>query len=236
MGELRAEAQARSSSDVIDPAARSELLRDVVNRKLLAQEARRSKLDQEIYFVLARRRAEEVLLATLLQRKLTLLAEPPSEAEIAQFTRDNPAAFASQTVFQIEQIDISDAVSAELRDRLGKANSLEEVDEMLTSAGILWQRSRTEWNSNFMPAELATKLRQLPPGKLFIQHDAGRTLAAVVLTAADTPLHQRTREILIRKSLIQQRVSAEVDRRMDLLRASAQIKVQSGFSLAVPAR
>lgn len=235
-GELRAEAAAKGLPDADDAAARSELLRNVVDRKLWAQEAKRGKLDQQIEFVLARRRAEEALLAGLLIGRVRDSIEPPSDGDVDRFLRENPLAFSSRTVFQIDQIDFRSNGDPLLADRLTKATSLDEVEKLLTGSGTVSQRSRTEWNSLFMPARLAEKLRRSPPGKPFIHQDGDRIVAGIVTAKTDLPLDSRSREALVRQSLAQQNARAAIGKRLDALRASAQISYQSGFAPGGAAR
>lgn len=236
VGELRAEAAARDLPNAEDPAVRSELLRDVVDRKLWAQEARRDRLDQQIEFVLARRRAEEVLLAGLLTRTIGDSVEPPSTSDVATLLQKNPSAYSSRTVFRIEQIDFQPNGDPALAERLAKAQSLDEVDQLLTGSGIVSQRSRTEWDSNFMPAPLATELRRLPPGRPFLHRDADKAIAGVVTGKTDVPLGPGAREILARRSLAQQNADAAVSKRLDQIRASAKISYKAGSTPASPAR
>lgn len=231
-GELRAEAAARGLSDANDPALRSRLLRDVVNRKLWVQEARRNRLDQQIEFVLARRRAEEALLAGLLIRTIEDEVEPPSDSDVDRFLRENPSAFSSRTVFQIDQIDFRPDGDAIVTERLKGARSLDEAEKLLTGSGVVSQRSRTEWNSLFMPAPLVDKLRQASPGKPFVHQDGDRIVIGVVTARTDIPLSGRAREILARRSLAQKKVGAAVGKRLDGLRASARIDRQAGFASA----
>lgn len=232
VSELRAEAAARDVPDADDPATRSELLRAVVDRKLWVQGARRGKLDQQIEFVLARHRAEEVLLANLLIRTVGDAVEPPSDDDLNRFLQRSPAAFASRTVFQIDQIDFRPSDDHGVGERLTKASSLDEIDRLLTSTGIVSQRSRTEWNSMFMPAGLATKLRSQSPGKPFLHRDGEKIVAGVVIGKTDVPLSDNNRQVLARQNLSQQNLQAAVGKRLDEIRASAKISYKPGFAPA----
>lgn len=230
VGELRAEAAARNLSSADDPGARSALIRDVVDRKLWVQQARRDKLDQQIEFVLARRRAEEALLADLMIRTLDDSVEPPSSSDIDRSLANDPSAFAIRTVFQVDQVDFRPKGNRSLVERLARARSLDEAEQMLTSSGLLSQRSRTEWNSLFMPTNLTARLRKLPEGKPFIQRNGETVVVGVVTAKTDIPLSYPNRAILARQSLAQRNSNMAIRNRLDELRAAAKIAYQPGFA------
>lgn len=228
-GELRAEADARNLSDLNDPAARSELVGALVDRKLWVGEAKRKKLDQQVEFVLARRRAEESLLAEFLTRGLRQFAESPSDGEVARYLRANPTAFSSRTTFQIDQITIRREGGLPLAADLDEARTLDEVGRLMNAAGIVGQRSRTEWNSLFMPAPLVARLRRSGPGELFVHRERGIAVFGTVTAQADSSVSYNDREALVREVLRRARVGATVEKRLGELRASAQIRYQPGF-------
>jgi EpsD family peptidyl-prolyl cis-trans isomerase len=228
-GELRAEADARNAADLNDPSTRSELVGALVDRKLWAGEAKRRKLDRQVEFVLARRRAEESLLAGFLTRGLKRFAEPPDDDVVAQYLRTNPTAFSSRTIFQIDQITIRREGSRPLAADLDKARSLDEVGRLLNVAGVVGQRSRTEWNSLFMPASLAVRLQRSWPGKLFIYQQPGVTVFGTVMAQANSSVSYNDREAFVREMLRRAHVDAAVDKRLSELRASASIRFQPGF-------
>jgi EpsD family peptidyl-prolyl cis-trans isomerase len=230
-GELRAEADARNVADLNDPATRSELVGALVDRKLWVGEAKRRKLDRQVEFVLARRRAEEALLAGFLTRELKRFTEPPNNDEVDRYLRTNPTAFSNRTIFQIDQITIRREESRPLAADLDKARSLDEVGRMLNVAGVVGQRSRTEWNSLFMPASLAARLRRSGPGRLFIHQEPGVTVFGTVLAQANTSVSHNDREALVREMLRRANVDTAVDKRLGELRASAPIRFQPGFEL-----
>ncbi|WP_131602506.1 hypothetical protein [Sphingomonas sp. 37zxx] len=232
LGELRAEAAARSRGPNAEAVAPPVLLREVIDRKLWAQEARRAKLDQQIEFVLARRRAEERLLMDLQLRRIGNAVMPLSDAEIDQILRKDPGAFASYTVFQIDQIDAPLPPGGTAPKRLSNAGSLAEVDRLLTQAGLVGQRSRTEWNSRFMSAALADRLRQLPPDKLFFHRNGDTLIAATVIDKTDVALSRSNRRILARQSLGRQNIDSAINQELEALRAAADIRLQPGFTVS----
>lgn len=230
LGELRAEAALDSQPGAV-ARAQPGLLRAVVDRKLWAGDAQRTKLDQDVQFILARRRAEEAQLARLDVETLSASVAPPSNADVDRFLRRLPKAYRDRTVFLVEQIGVNSNGDTRLAAKLAQATSLEEVEALLKSRGVIGQRSRTEWNSTFMPASLAERLRKLPPDGLIFQSKGDTLISAKVVAKTTVPLGDADRRILARQSLTQQKVRAAIAVRLADLRAAADIRVQPGYSI-----
>ncbi len=231
-GELEAEASLRGVANAGDAAVRASLLRDIVDRKLWAQAARHDRLDQQVQYVLARRRSEDALLADMQIRRVSDQVAPPSGAEVDAYLRANPATFANRTVFAIDQINLRSDGNAALENDLAGAKSLDEVNVVLARDGVVGQRSRSDWNSLFMPADLAAKLTRIPLQQIFIQRDGATLIAATVIAKTVQPLRDVDRRILARQSLTQRKVQAAVASRLTALHASANITLQRGYTLA----
>ena len=231
-GELRAEAVARTQLAQPGPATQAQLLRAVMDRKLLAQAAKRAGLDQDIDFILAQRRSEEALLADLELKALSGSVAVPSDEDIDRFLREHPTAFLNQTMFLVDQINVRADDNQAVQGNLSKAKSLEDVSTIISRMGLLGQRSRTEWNSIFMPASLAAKLTSLSPERLFVHREGDTVIAANVLARTSVPLNYSDRRNLARQSLSLQKVKATAAARLDELRASAAIRLQRGFTMA----
>lgn len=71
-------------------------LETLVQRRLLAQEARRQGLEKDATFHFAMRRAEEILLVEALQRKISKTIKRPSLAQISTYIRHQPWRFADR--------------------------------------------------------------------------------------------------------------------------------------------
>lgn len=233
-GELRTEAAARDTRTGGVSPTPPELLQTVIDRKLWAQAARGAGRDRDIDFLLARRRLEETLLSDLEIRALRESVAAPADEDVDRFLQKNPTVFMNQTLFSIDQVTSRPGGDPALRTRLSKATSLDEVSAILSSMNVVGQRSRTEWNSLFMPGSLTAKLGTLSPDSLFFHRDGDTVIAANVVGKITVPLSYSDRRTLVRQSLMQQTVSATLATRLNELRASAGIRRQSAFAPASP--
>lgn len=79
-----------------DPAKLNLTLESLVQRRLLAQEARRQGLEKDATFHFAMRRAEELLLIEALQHKLAKKLGKPDPAKVSAYIRRQPWRFADR--------------------------------------------------------------------------------------------------------------------------------------------
>ena len=232
-GELRAEAAAHSDSGGA-AASMPDLLRTVVDRKLWAQRARHAKRDQEVQYILARRRSDEDQLAGLEIQALRSSVAAPSAAQVESLLKKYPAAYARRTIFLVDQINARAPANAAVELYFRQERSLDKLALDLDRMGILAQRSKTEWNSTFMPADDALKLSKLAPTDLFYRRNGDVLIAATVLSKSTFPLSYAERKTLARQSLAQEKIKHVLAARLNEMRESATIYVQPGYAVAFP--
>lgn len=125
-----------------DPATIKAAVSELVTRKYLLQQALAAKLDQEPGVLLDLIRArEQVLEAAYLTRQAT--AKAPSNSDIEKYISSNPAKFAERKLFAVDQIAFPATATANVQSIITAnkdAKTLEEVDQQLTSAGIVHGR------------------------------------------------------------------------------------------------
>lgn len=85
--ELKSLGSAAGNKDQIRRAA----LQNVIDRKLLAQQARERGIDKTPDFILQERRNEEQLLVSLLGRELTKNVTVPAPNDVEQYLTNNPS-------------------------------------------------------------------------------------------------------------------------------------------------
>ena len=78
--------------------SRPELLEEIIDRKLLVEEARQRNLEQDSRYHFDMRRTRETLLVDALQRDLARRMPPPDPEELATYIRTNPWRFSDRFV------------------------------------------------------------------------------------------------------------------------------------------
>ena len=153
--------EARNSGTGSDDAtAQKALLTQVVNRKLLAQEALAQKVDGTPEFKLAEQKARETALVEALMTKLIGDKANPTPAAIKNFIAENPAMFGSREALSLDQIQAPAAgVDAAW---LKPAKSLTEVARILEEHKVPFERGRATADSASLPSELLKLLAEKP--------------------------------------------------------------------------
>lgn len=229
--DLAAEARG-TGTGTDDRASQRALLSEVVDRKLLAQEAVAQKLDQSPEFKAAERKARETLLAEALVARLNGGGEP-GKAAVAKFVADNPAMFAAREVLSLDQLQVAAAAvdGAWLR----PANNLADAAAILQAHHVPFQRGHATADTAALPPPLLKVLTEhpndpfaVPQGdKLVISQVTGRQRAPVPPEQANAVAAAELR----RRALGQATASTLAE-----LRAKATVSYGEGFSApAVPA-
>ncbi len=143
-----------------DANSQRELLAQVVNRKLLAQEAVAQKLDATPEFKNAERKARETALAEALMRKAVGNKANPTPAEIQSFIAANPGMFSSREILSLDQLQVEAA--AINNDWLRPANSLADAERILKEHNVPFQRGHATADTGSMAPALLKLLADRP--------------------------------------------------------------------------
>jgi EpsD family peptidyl-prolyl cis-trans isomerase len=165
--QLRTELGNFSSRDpAIMKAAQQQALQRIILRKLLAEEARKEKLDKGADYTLQVERGQETLLAQLYQRKLAGQTSQPTRADAEAFVAAHPEMFANRRVLFVDQVIA--APSKVPPEKLRPLKSLAEVKALLASEGVQYQDNAVVLDTLTGNPELVKAVNNLPPGEVFV--------------------------------------------------------------------
>lgn len=119
------------------------VLRDLVDRRLLADAARVHGIEQTPEFLAALRRAREQLLVQGLGRQLSTRIPDPRPAEIAAYIASHPLAFAGRSAVTLERTDGTGALtldSARLAPDVAGQLLAKRVGETVVYGGATWRK------------------------------------------------------------------------------------------------
>ncbi|WP_419815078.1 hypothetical protein [Glacieibacterium sp.] len=115
----------------------------VVERRMLADVARKRGLDKNPQFLLAQRRVDDGLLVQALQADVARQVPATTREAAQKFIDQNPNLFAERKIFQIDQIQFLRPNNiGELG--LGPAKTMSDVAQVLTNAKIEFRRAPTQ--------------------------------------------------------------------------------------------
>lgn len=213
---------------------RAQVLQAMVDRRLLAQQAKNDGIDKSPEFVSRQRRATEDLLISMLASKQLNTAKLPTPEEIAAFQASRPEMFAKREMWDLDQILFATPTDATTQKRLADAHSLEAVAAALTQSGIAFNRTKNRMNTAVIPHDLYGKLMSLPTTEPFIIPVGPRSVASVVVSRQPAaPNADEARAIAV-QAMRQTEGQKFMETRLKSLRSSAKIDYQPGFAPPKP--
>lgn len=207
-------------------------LDELVNRKVLSQEAVRQHLDESADTKLALEKARDLVLADALTRHIADQQPMPAAPAIDSFIQKHPKMFAAREILVLDQLQV--AAAAVDAKWLRSAKTITEAAAILRAHAVPFEQGRARVDTATLPpvlldfiARSPTEPFAVPQGaKLIVNQLIARQPAPVpaaqVHEAAVTAMR---REVLVKK------IPAE----LATLRAAASISYANGFAAPRPA-
>lgn len=212
--------------------ATNAILQQLIDRRLLAEQARKDGIDRSPEFIARERRLEEDLLIGMLSNRQMDSSKLPTEAEIASIQARQPQAFAKRELWRLAQVQYETPSDARVQQAIANTKSMDELIGVLTSARVPFQRASNQLSTSLIPNEIYPQLTGLSPGEPFIVPAGGRSVASVIIEREPMPLtgpQARTEAVnLIRR----QTVNNSLQQRIKDLRSAAKIEYKEGFGPA----
>lgn len=229
--ELNAElGMARLPPGLDKKTATAQMLQAMIDRRLLAQQARVDGLDRSPEFITRHRRAtEDLLIGMLAQRKLNS-AKLPSPNEVASFEASRPEMFAQRELWNLEQIQYATPTDPNVLKQIADAHSLAALAEVLTANGVEFTRGKTRLNSATVPHNLYEKIVALPASEPFIVPVGSRTVANVIVSKEPAPLAGDASRPVAVAAMRRAQGAKLMESQVKELRAKAKIDYKEGFA------
>lgn len=236
VAELNEEARARGLPIGHDSALKAALVQELVDRKLLVEAAREAEFDRQPSYLLARRRSDEIILAQQMLAAAIGTGGVP-DGELRKYIAANPAAFEQRALLSVDQLTISAAVPAGLRQALAEAPTTERMQQLASAAGVPTSRTQETVDSANALDPRAQALARLRAGQSFVLQQPGRLVAGKVVSMLPQPVPEEQQLQVARDRLKQQQTQAVLDSMLQELRPGARVQYQPGFEpVAAPPR
>ena len=209
--------------------ARAAALEKLIARKLLVQQARKDGLDKSPEYVNQQRRANEEILINMLVSKRVNTSQLPSADEIARYQASRPEIFANREIWTLQQVQYPLSKDPALNAALSKAQSLDEVTQLLTSKGVKFTRGTRKIDTAIFPHAIYSQLTPLKPGEPFIAPGPDKAVASVITAREPAPLAGDQARTVAVNAMRRDQVQTIVNDRVKNLRRSAKIQYQPGF-------
>ncbi|TCP33065.1 SurA N-terminal domain-containing protein [Sphingomonas sp. BK235] len=231
VGELNAELQQANVPQGADQKqVRTQLLQNIISRRLLAQDARKNGVDKTPEFLSRQRRLTDELLIAMNAERQAGSQKLPDQKAIDDFMAANPQAFAQRQVLALQQIVIDPPQDPKVLEPLKDAHTMDAVAAMLTKLNIPFTRTTGRLDTASVPPEVLKRIFALPASEPFVLPANGKLFASVIVgrepVAASADDMRKAAVAALRK----QNEDKSLNDQVKQLRTSAKIEYQPGYA------
>lgn len=229
--ELNAELANANIPDTADKKAiTNRVLQGLIERRILAEQARKDGIDKSPEFIARQRRMNEELLIGMLASRSMDTSKLPSDAEIAAFQAKQPQAFANREVWKLDQLQYDTPQDKAITARIAATKTLAELASVLSAARIPFQRASNQLVTSAIPAELYPQLARLQGGEPFIVPAGAKSVASSIVSREPAPLSGPQARTEAVNAIRRLNSTNALQQRLKDLKASAKIEYKEGFA------
>ncbi len=214
--------------------ARAQVLQSMIDRRLLAKQAKDEGVETTPDYVSRLRRGEEDLLIALLSSQRLKSVPLPSVRETDAYIASHPAIFANRQLWDLTQVQYRPPADPAVQAQINKTKSFAELLAVLQKVGIATAQQKNRLDTAVVPAELFSQISKLPDGEPFIVRVGDRAIASVIVSREMRPIIGEQARPVAAEALRKERSAKDMANRVSSLRKSAKIEYQKGFGPPPP--
>ena len=233
--ELNAELAAAGVPPAARDKAGSAMIQRMVERKLLAQAAKKDGTDKDPTYILLRQQGDEALLVQrYLQRQSQTANQPPSDDEVQEYIRNHPALTNQRQQLALDQVQFPAPTDETEVKALQKVASVDELLNVLKTRNIQFKRDASQADTATVPDNMLASINRLKPGEPLVIL-GGPVITAIAVTGRQpVPINIDQAVAVAKQRIISERVSKRLQQESTALRQGADI--QYGKGMAPPAK
>lgn len=210
--------------------ARARVLQAMIDRRLLAQQAKKDGIDKSPEFLNRQRRATEDLLIKMLASRQIDTAQLPSAQEVARFEASRPQMFEKREQWNLDQLRFAAPADPAIKAKIAAAKTLDELAAGLTASGVTFTRQKNRLDTGVIPTSLYGRLTTMTPGEPFVIPVGNMMVASVVTSREPAALSGETARPIAVMAIRREQASKFMKDRLQALRGSAKIEYKEGFA------
>ena len=234
--ELNAEITNAKIPEGTDKAeARSRVLQAMIDRRLLAQQAKADGIDRSPEFLNRQRRATDDLLISMFASRQIDTAKLPSDSEIQQFQATHPWIFAQREQWNLDQLKFQMPTDTATRSKLEQAKTLEAVAQVLTDSGIAFTRQKNKLDTAVIPQNMYGQLASAARGsEPFVIPVGDQAVASVILSREPAPITGAEARPIAVAAMRREQATTLMQNRLKSVRDAAKIEYKEGYAPPAP--
>ena len=223
--QLNEELQRANIAPAQQQAASKQLVRVLVDRQLLQNEAEKEKLDRDPKVMQAIERAKALIIAQAYMQKHIGTPAKPTRAEVEAYFNAHPEFFSKRKAFDMQQLVIATRdLTPEAKKAAETSKSLEEMAAWFDANKIKYARNRVTRSTADMPTELSAKLMAMQNGQIFAVREGERSLLVSIADVREAPVTVDVAAQQIEQFLINKKNKDAADAELARLRSTAKIE------------
>jgi EpsD family peptidyl-prolyl cis-trans isomerase len=229
--ELNAELAGAKLPEGADKAqARSRVLQSLIDRRLIAQQARTDGIDKSPEFLNRQRKMNEELLISMYASRQIDTAQLPAASEIGKFESTHPWIFDKREKWNLDQIKFTLPTDSATKAKIAAAKNLEEIASALQAAGIGFTRQKNVLDTAIIPQNIYGQLITAAPGEPFVIPVGNQGVASVIVSREAAPLAGDQAKSVAVSAMRREQTAKLMQDRIKAARQSAKIEYKEGFA------
>lgn len=211
-------------------AARAQALDKLVDRQLLADQARKEGIDKTPEFLNRERQGEEDLLISMLAARRMNTSQLPSDREVQTYIAANPQMFANRQIWDLDQIGYSTPKDAAIVTEIKDAHSMDALIAVLQAHKVTFARQKNRLDTGMIPADVYAKISAVPSGDPFVIPVGDKSIASVILAREPHPLTDDQAKPAAVAAMRKTQTAKSLQDLLKSLRNSAKVEYQPGYA------
>lgn len=216
--------------------ARKRVLQQMIDRRLVAQQAKKDGIDKSPDFLNRQRRLNEDLLINMFAARQVDTNRLPSDPEIVRFQQSRPEMFANREQWNLDQIRFTMPASTAVQQKIQAAKSLDDITKALTEAGVTFDRQKNRLDTAIVPHDLYARIQTASPGEPFIVPLGNLVVASAITSREPAPITGNQARSVAVAAMRRTEATKLMQDRLKSLRQAAKIDYKPGFAPTAPAK
>jgi EpsD family peptidyl-prolyl cis-trans isomerase len=214
------------------PKVKREILDGLVEQQLAINLATSTKLDRSPEVVSAIENAKREIIARAALEHIRNVQPKPTDDEVKNYFNAHPELFSERRVFNLQEIalDKANPNTAEIRNMVAAAKSMEEVADWLTQKSIGYKPSAGARAAEQIPMEVLPKLHQFKDGQIGMIEGNEANFIVRVVASKSVPITEAQAEPRIKVFLANQRGAEAIKREKVAMKAKAKVEYLGEFA------
>lgn len=202
-----------------------QLLKSLIDRQLILEEAERNKIDRTPDVMRAIERSKVQIIVQAYLESIASKVTKPLKAEIDEYYQKHPEFFAHRKEYDLRQLIIANKSYSEgLKTFIDSAKTLDEVATWMDKHGVVYIRRQATRSTSDLPKQAVAQLEILAPRHLFIVSEGDNKVLNILVATRESPISASNAAPQIEQFLINKMAKEIMEEKIMHLRSLAKIE------------